>query len=43
MEKMADIMNGLRESAPNIFAGYEVIRIDDYKTSSSINIADAST
>lgn len=43
MEKMADIMNSLRESAPNNFAGYEVIRIDDYKTSSSINIADAST
>lgn len=43
MEKMADIMNGLRESAPNNFAGYEVIRIDDYKTSSSINVADAST
>ena len=43
MEKMADIMNSLRESAPNNFAGYEVIRIDDYKTSSSINVADAST
>ncbi len=43
MEKMADIMNGLRESASNNFAGYEVIRIDDYKTSSSINVADAST
>lgn len=43
MEKMADIMNDLRESAPNNFAGYEVIRIDDYKTSSSINVADAST
>lgn len=42
MEKMADIMNGLRESAPNNFAGYEVIRIDDYKTSTSVNIADAS-
>lgn len=43
MEKMADIMNDLRESALNNFAGYEVIRIDDYKTSSSINVADAST
>lgn len=43
IEKMADIMNGLRESAPNNFAGYEVIRIDDYKTSSSINVADVST
>ncbi|MDE6863958.1 MAG: phospho-sugar mutase, partial [Eubacterium sp.] len=43
MEKMADIMNSLRESAPNNFAGYEVTRIDDYKTSSSINVADAST
>lgn len=43
MEKMADIMNDLRESAPNNFAGYEVIRIDDYKTSSSINVADSST
>lgn len=43
MEKMADIMNSLRESAPNNFAGYEVIRVDDYKTSTSINVADAST
>lgn len=42
MEKMADIMNGLREAAPNNFAGYEVIRVDDYKTSTSINVADAS-
>ncbi|MDE5973924.1 MAG: phospho-sugar mutase [Eubacterium sp.] len=43
MEKMADIMNSLRESAPNNFAGYEVIRVDDYKTSTSINVADSST
>ena len=42
MEKMADIMNGLREASPNNFAGYEVIRADDYKTSTSINVADSS-
>lgn len=42
MKKMADIMNGLRDASPNNFAGYEVIRVDDYKTSTSINVTDAS-
>lgn len=35
MKKMADIMDGLRENKPSSFAGYEVIEIDDYKTSKS--------
>lgn len=38
MEKMAEIMNGLRENAPCDFAGYAVERIDDYKTSISTDI-----
>ncbi len=42
MEKMDEIMTNLREFAPSNFAGYEVVKVDDYKTSSSINIADAS-
>lgn len=35
MEKMAAIMDGLRVNKPSSFAGYEVIKIDDYKTSKS--------
>lgn len=42
MAKMDEIMTNLREFAPSNFAGYEVIKVDDYLTSSSINIADAS-
>lgn len=42
MEKMDEIMTNLREFAPSDFAGYEVVKVDDYLTSSSINIADAS-
>ncbi len=38
MEKMAEIMDGLRENAPCDFAGYAVERIDDYKTSTSTDI-----
>lgn len=43
MEKMAAIMDSLRENAPNSFADMTVIRIDDYKTSVSKNTADGST
>ncbi len=35
MEKMTAIMDGLRNNKPSSFAGYEVIKIDDYKTSKS--------
>ena len=35
MEKMAAIMDGLRDNKPSSFAGYEVTKIDDYKTSKS--------
>lgn len=43
MEKMADIMNGLRENTPQSFGGMEITVIDDYKTSVSTNTADGST
>lgn len=43
MEKMAAIMDSLRENAPNSFADMTVVRIDDYKTSVSKNTADGST
>lgn len=35
MQKMADIMDGLRVNIPTQFAGYKVTKIDDYKTSIS--------
>lgn len=35
MQKMADIMDGLRVNVPVQFAGYKVTKIDDYKTSIS--------
>lgn len=35
MQKMADIMDGLRVNVPVQFAGYNVTKIDDYKTSIS--------
>ena len=35
MQKMADIMDGLRVNVPTQFAGYKVTKIDDYKTSIS--------
>lgn len=40
MEKMAGIMNGLRENPPESFGGMDITVIDDYKTSVSTNIAD---
>lgn len=38
MEKMAAIMDGLRVNKPSSFAGYEVTKIDDYKTSKSTDV-----
>ena len=38
MEKMAAIMDGLRVNKPLSFAGYEVTKIDDYKTSKSTDV-----
>ncbi len=35
MEKMADIMDGLRSNAPQEIGNYKVTKIDDYKTSVS--------
>ncbi|MCM1114188.1 MAG: phospho-sugar mutase [Clostridium sp.] len=43
MDKMAGIMDGLRESKPAEFAGMTVTKIDDYKTSTSTNTSDQST
>lgn len=43
MEKMAGIMDGLRENAPESFAGMQVTVVDDYKTSVSANTSDGST
>lgn len=43
MEKMAAIMDGLRENTPESFAGMQVTIVDDYKTSVSTNTADGST
>ncbi|MCC8072715.1 MAG: phospho-sugar mutase [Clostridiales bacterium] len=39
MEKMADIMNGLRENVPSEFGGFTVTKIDDYKTSVSTTVS----
>ncbi len=38
MQKMADIMNSLRENAPESFAGKKVVKVADYKTSTVIDI-----
>ncbi|MGN0521184.1 MAG: phospho-sugar mutase [Eubacterium sp.] len=39
MEKMADIMEALRNNPPSEFAGLRITKIDDYKTSSSKDTA----
>ena len=38
MQKMTDIMNSLRENAPESFAGHKVVKIADYKTGTSTDI-----
>ena len=38
MQKMGDIMNSLRENAPESFAGKKVVKIADYKTSTVTDI-----
>ena len=38
MQKMSDIMNSLRENAPESFAGKKVVAIADYKESSVIDV-----
>lgn len=43
MEKMTDIMDGLRSNVPESFGGMSVTVIDDYKTSVSTRVADGST
>ena len=43
MEKMASIMDGLRNNAPPSFGSMDVTVIDDYKTSVSTVLADNST
>lgn len=43
MEKMASIMDGLRNNAPSSFSSMDVTVIDDYKTSVSTVLADNST
>lgn len=43
MEKMAAIMDGLRNNAPSTFGSMDVTVIDDYKTSVSTVLADNST
>lgn len=43
MEKMADIMDGLRNNIPTDFGGYAVTRIDDYKTSVSTDTVSGKT
>ena len=43
MEKMAGIMDSLRENAPKSFAGLDITVIDDYKTSVSTKVSDGST
>lgn len=43
MEKMAAIMDGLRNNAPSSFSSMDVTVIDDYKTSVSTVLADNST
>lgn len=43
MEKMAGIMDTLRENPPKSFGGMDITVVDDYKTSVSTNIADGAT
>lgn len=43
MEKMANIMDTLRNNAPTEFAGMTVTKIDDYKTSVSTDIESGAT
>lgn len=43
MEKMAGIMDTLRNNAPAEFAGMTVTKIDDYKTSVSTDVASGNT
>jgi len=43
MEKMAGIMDSLRENPPKSFGGMDITVVDDYKTSVSTNIADGTT
>ena len=43
MEKMAGIMDTLRNNAPAEFAGMTVTKIDDYKTSVSTDVASGDT
>ncbi len=43
MEKMANIMDGLRTNPPKEFAGMRITVTDDYKTSVSTNMKDGST
>ncbi len=38
MQKMADIMNSLRENAPESFAGKKVVKVADYKTSKTTDV-----
>ncbi len=38
MQKMADIMNSLRENAPDSFAGKKVVKIADYKISTVTDV-----
>ncbi len=38
MQKMADIMNSLREHAPKSFADKKVIKVADYKTSKIVDV-----
>jgi phosphoglucomutase len=43
MEKMANIMETLRATAPSSFADMDVVKVDDYKTSTSIDVANGDT
>ena len=38
MQKMSDIMNSLRENAPESFAGKKVVKVADYKTSKMVDV-----
>lgn len=40
MEKMSEIMENLRNNAPEAFAGFKVVTADDYKSSVSRNVLD---
>lgn len=43
MERMDEIMESLRNGAPSSFAGCDVVKIDDYKTSLSTDTASGKT